>query len=31
MPAAANRLPLRAVAGLDSIFKPTINVIAPIR
>ena len=31
MPAAAIRLPLRAVAGFDNIFKPIMNVTAPTR
>jgi len=31
IPAAATKFPLRALAGLDNIFKPTINVTLAIR
>jgi hypothetical protein len=31
IPAAATRFPLLAVAGLDNIFSPIINVTEPMR
>ena len=31
IPTAATKFPLRAVAGLDNIFKPSINVTEAIK